>query len=144
MILHSATRHGNHSPFGVVVSMLGASWSIMENMQQPCGFALNYVCVNPLGSSRLSRRHSSRYIGPRAVFDSSVDGLVYLVEVHFTRTECLFGTFLQHIYIKVPCLTIHAWLYRNLSTQHILRCTHGHIHIHMCHNTQPFSILSSF
>ena len=40
MILHSATQHGNHSPFGVVVSMLGASWSIMENMQQPCGFAL--------------------------------------------------------------------------------------------------------
>ena len=38
--LHSATQHGNHSPFGVVVSMLGASWSIMENMQQPCGFAL--------------------------------------------------------------------------------------------------------
>ena len=43
MILHSATQHGNHSPFGVVVSMLGASWSIMENMQQPCGFALIYA-----------------------------------------------------------------------------------------------------
>ena len=28
--------------FGVMVSMLGASWSIMENMQQPCGFALGY------------------------------------------------------------------------------------------------------
>ena len=42
MILHSATQHGNHSPFGVVVSMLGASWSIMENMQQPCGFALRF------------------------------------------------------------------------------------------------------
>ena len=40
MILHSATQHGNHSPFEVVVSMLGASWSIMENMQQPYGFAL--------------------------------------------------------------------------------------------------------
>ena len=41
MILHSATQHGNHSPFGVVVSILGAFlWSIMENMQQPRGFAL--------------------------------------------------------------------------------------------------------
>ena len=40
MILHSATQDGNHSPFGFVVSMLGASWSIMENMQRPCGFAL--------------------------------------------------------------------------------------------------------
>ena len=56
MILHSATQHGNHSPFGVVVSMLGASWSIMENMQQPCGFALNsssrssghYLCWSQL------------------------------------------------------------------------------------------------
>ena len=46
MILHSATQHGNHSPFGVVVSMLGASWSIMENMQQPCGFALNHDITN--------------------------------------------------------------------------------------------------
>ena len=43
MIFHSATQHGNHSPFGVVVSMLGASWSIMENMQQPCGFALQFT-----------------------------------------------------------------------------------------------------
>ena len=47
MILHSATQHGNHSPFGVVVSMLGASWSIMENMQQPCGFAL--LCNTYMG-----------------------------------------------------------------------------------------------
>ena len=45
MILHSAIQHGNHSPFGVVVSMLGASRSIMENMQQPCGFALMYHCL---------------------------------------------------------------------------------------------------
>ena len=46
MILHSATQHGNHSPFGVVVSMLGAPWSIMENMQQPCGFALLHFNSN--------------------------------------------------------------------------------------------------
>ena len=32
-------------PFGVVVSMLGPSWSIMENMQQPCGFALMFTAV---------------------------------------------------------------------------------------------------
>ena len=50
MILHSATQHGNHSPFGVVVSMLGASWSIMENMQQPCGFALIFHWVSSVVS----------------------------------------------------------------------------------------------
>ena len=57
MILHSATQHGNHSPFGVVVSVLGASWSIMENMQQPCGFAL--ISMPAITSGIFHRRPSA-------------------------------------------------------------------------------------
>ena len=43
VLLHSAIQHGNHHPCWIVVSMLDASWSYTENIQQPCGFVLLFL-----------------------------------------------------------------------------------------------------